>query len=97
MGIRRLALRLSHLGVHKTIGSSPSDETHTKAVVDGPSLCFYVYNLLKQQKLQDEPSTDRVSYHELGVAVVKWLDDLIAYGFDLYVIPVLRDFLDSRH
>lgn len=83
MGIPRLLSRLrkAGLGTVKELGRTGEVPRGTKAIIDAPSLAYYVFNILEARAPSSDTLEPTTTYHECAREAVRWLQKLEAFGY----------------
>ncbi len=87
MGIPHLAARLQTYATPRHISRDKDDATsiHPKAIIDGPSFAYHIYNLCLGRKSSAVNVLEAVpSYLELGITAIAWLQRLELCGLNMY-------------
>ncbi|KAF2764957.1 hypothetical protein EJ03DRAFT_355328 [Teratosphaeria nubilosa] len=89
MGILRLVSRLKQqagLGTTKEIGRTGEPRHGTKAIIDGPSLAYYIFHILEVRAASSNTLEPTTTYDECAREAVRWLEKLEAFGFTIELI-----------
>lgn len=81
----------SGLGDPHTPGARKPEPCRSTAVIDGPSLAHYIFRLCEDaNEITDHHLSPATTYDDCAVKAVRWLRDLRAFGFDMYVLELGR-------
>lgn len=83
MGIPRFAYRMRDYALTQIIGAETITSQSQTAVIDGPSLAHFVFQTTKWDEKANSGIATQCNYADLGKAVIKWLDRLQLYGFEM--------------
>ncbi|KAH9818165.1 XPG domain containing, partial [Teratosphaeria destructans] len=88
MGIRRLVshLRQAGLGTTKELGRTGESPHGTKAIIDGPSFAYYIFNILEARAASPDTLDPTTTYDECAREAIRWLEKLEAFGFTIEAI-----------
>ena len=82
MGLPYLLKRLKAADLTSTqVFGRTGDQTHSRAIIDGPSFAHYVLYKLQLHQTADNVLGARCTYTECAAEAPKWLQELESYGY----------------
>lgn len=105
MGIPRLTQHLSPYATkvvfqHQDASHDGEQRMATRVVIDGPALAYHVYYVCLSRHGKARNALEAIpSYHDIGSATVRWLEQFEEYGFSMYValLNLTRNIVDMSH